>query len=70
MNRKYNVAPTFRLYEVLGVTNHSTEEEVKKAYRKLVFQYHPDKIGTPDEETANKIQDINLAYSVLSDPGI
>jgi len=69
MNRKYNVAPTFRLYSVLGVTNHSTEEEIKKAYRKLVLQYHPDKLGNAkdDEETKSKIHDINLAYSVLSD---
>lgn len=72
MNRKYNVAPTFRLYDVLGVTNHSSEDEIKKAYRKLALQYHPDKVGKGEDvdEINNKIHDINLAYSVLSDPGI
>lgn len=70
MNRKYNVPPTFRLYAVLGVTRDSSEEEIKKAYRKLALQYHPDKLGNADEETTAKIHEINLAYSVLSDPGM
>eukprot|EP01111_Echinosteliopsis_oligospora_P009394 TRINITY_DN273_c0_g1_i1.p1 TRINITY_DN273_c0_g1~~TRINITY_DN273_c0_g1_i1.p1 ORF type:complete len:153 (-),score=40.62 TRINITY_DN273_c0_g1_i1:162-620(-) len=69
MNRKYDKPPTFRLYAVLGVNSFSTEEEVKKAYRKLALQYHPDKVGpNADPETMQKINDINLAYSVLSDP--
>jgi len=70
MHRKYDVPPTFRLYAILGVNHHSTEEEIKKAYRKLALQYHPDKLreGEVDEECKSKIHDINLAYSVLSDP--
>jgi curved DNA-binding protein CbpA len=72
MHRKYDVPPTFRLYNVLGVTNHSSSEDIKKAYRKLALQYHPDKLKEEDadEETKARIHDINLAYSVLSDPGI
>lgn len=70
MHRKYDVPPTFRLYGVLGVTRNSSQEEIKKAYRKLALQHHPDKLGDVDEETKQKIHDINLAYSVLSDPGM
>ena len=71
MHRKYDVPPTFRLYTVLGVNHHSSPEDIKKAYRKLALQFHPDKVGdVEDEETKAKIRDINLAYSVLSDPGM
>ena len=49
-------------YQILGVNQQSTQEEIKKAFRKLSFQHHPDKGG--DE---NKFKQINEAYSVLSD---
>jgi DnaJ-class molecular chaperone len=49
-------------YKVLGVTPNSTAEEIKKAYRKLAIQHHPDRGG--DEEI---FKGINEAYSVLSD---
>ena len=50
-------------YEILGVSKESTPEEIKKAYRKLSLQYHPDK--NPDgEETFKEIAE---AYSILSD---
>lgn len=49
-------------YSVLGVNKNSSQEEIKKAYRKLASQYHPDKGG--DKE---KFQQIQEAYSVLSD---
>lgn len=50
-------------YAVLGVSKNSTPEEIKKAYRKLASQHHPDKGG----DTA-KFQQIQEAYAVLSDP--
>jgi len=48
-------------YETLGINNNATEEEIKKAYRKLAHQYHPDRGG--DEK---KFKEINEAYQVLS----
>lgn len=53
-------------YEVLGVSKSATAEEIKRAYRKLAVQYHPDKNKTKDAE--NKFKEINAAYEVLSDP--
>ncbi len=54
-------------YEVLGVTRGATDEEVKKAYRKLVFEYHPDR--NPDKKEAEaKIRELNAAYEILGDP--
>jgi len=50
-------------YKVLGVNRDASEEEVKKAFRKLAHQYHPDK-KTGDE---SKFKEVNEAYSVLSD---
>lgn len=52
-------------YEVLGVERNSTPEEVKKAYRRLARQYHPDVNKEPDAEA--RFKEINEAYEVLSD---
>ena len=52
-------------YKTLGVNEDATAEEIKKTYRKLAFQYHPDK--NPGNEEMMK--GINEAYAVLSDPG-
>lgn len=50
-------------YKILGVSKNATQEEIKKAYRKLAHQYHPDKKG--GDET--KFKEINEAYQILSD---
>ena len=52
-------------YEVLGVGRQASGDEIKKAYRKLARQYHPDVNKTPDAEA--RFKEINEAYEVLSD---
>jgi len=52
-------------YEILGVKRNATEEEIKKAYRKLALQYHPDRNKSKDAE--EKFKTISEAYAVLSD---
>ncbi|MGQ9621848.1 MAG: molecular chaperone DnaJ [Candidatus Caldatribacteriaceae bacterium] len=54
-------------YEVLGIGRNATQEEIKKAYRRLARQYHPD-VNPGDEEAAERFKEINEAYQVLSDP--
>lgn len=53
-------------YEVLGLQKGCTEEEIKKAYRKLAKQYHPD-LNPGDNEAEAKFKEVNEAYEVLSD---
>lgn len=52
-------------YEILDVPNTCTDEDLKKAYRKLALQWHPDKCTDPKAQ--EKFQEISQAYSVLSD---
>lgn len=54
-------------YQILGVGKDSSAEDIKKAYRKLAMQYHPDK-NPGDKAAEERFKDINEAYSVLSDP--
>ena len=53
-------------YEVLGVSKTATQDELKKAYRKLARKYHPD-LHKDNPEAAEKFKECNEAYSVLSD---
>jgi len=53
-------------YEVLGVDRDATPEDIKKAFRKLAFQCHPDHNHSADSE--EKFKELNEAYQVLSDP--
>jgi len=55
-------------YEVLGVSKGATDEEIKKAFRKLARQYHPDVNKDNLKEAEAKFKEINEAYGVLSDP--
>lgn len=53
-------------YEILGVSKTATDQEIKKAYRKLALQYHPDK-HKGDKTAEGKFKEINEAYEILSD---
>ncbi len=50
-------------YKILGITKSASEDEIKKAYRKLAHQHHPDKAGGDEE----KFKEISEAYQILSD---
>ena len=54
-------------YEVLGLSKGASEEELKKAYRKLAKKYHPD-VNPGDKQAEAKFKELNEAYSILSDP--
>ncbi|PIR71051.1 MAG: hypothetical protein COS97_02360 [Candidatus Nealsonbacteria bacterium CG07_land_8_20_14_0_80_40_10] len=53
-------------YQILGVSKSASTDEIKRAYRKLAHQYHPDK--NYDQSDGEKFKKINEAYKVLSDP--
>lgn len=58
------------LYDVLNVSRDATQDDIKKAYKKLAMLYHPDKCKVEDNKTEyeEKFKTINEAYSVLNDP--
>jgi molecular chaperone DnaJ len=53
-------------YEVLGIDRNASEEEIKKAYRKLAKKYHPD-LNQDDKSAEQKFKEVNEAYDILSD---
>ena len=63
-NSKPNNTDT-ELYDILGVKKTSSEQEIKKSYRKLAMKYHPDRNKEPEAE--NKFKKISMAYDILSD---
>lgn len=59
MNRDY--------YQILGITKSATDAEIKKAYRKLALEHHPDR-NKGDKASEEKFKEVTKAYEVLSDP--
>jgi curved DNA-binding protein CbpA len=53
-------------YGILGVSRDATEEEIKRAYRRLALKYHPDRCSG-DLESEERFKEINEAYAVLGD---
>lgn len=54
-------------YEILGVARSASEDEIKKAYRKLAMQHHPDR-NPDDKKSEDKFKEVQKAYAILSDP--
>ena len=54
-------------YKVLGVSPDASDEEIKRAYRRLSKQYHPD-LNPGDKEAAKRMQEVNAAYEQIKNP--
>jgi DnaJ-class molecular chaperone len=62
------VVPINNYYELLGVTRNATPEDIKRAFRKLAMQYHPDRNPGREKWANEKFKQINESCEVLSDP--
>jgi curved DNA-binding protein CbpA len=56
------------LYETLGVDEHATDEQLKRAYRKAAMRFHPDRNVGNEKAAHEKFQELKEAYAILSDP--
>ena len=56
-------------YQILGISENAGQEDIKNAFRKLAFKYHPDKNPGNEKQAEEKFKEINEAYSILSDAG-
>ena len=54
-------------YKILGIERNASEDDIRKAYRKLAMQYHPDR-NPNDKQAEERFKEINEAYQVLNDP--
>src|SRR5512142_280208 len=66
MPQQIDFDPSVDYYKALGVSKEATADEIKKAYRKLAKQYHPDTTGG-DKAKESRFKDISNAYDVLGD---
>jgi len=58
---------TYKLYDILEVSINASQEDIKKSYKKLAFQFHPDK-NKDNKDAEIKFKEISNAYSILSNP--
>ena len=58
MNKNY--------YDILGLTKSASDADIKKAYKKMAMQYHPDR-NKGDKKAEEKFKEVNEAYQVLGD---
>jgi len=56
-------------YQILGVPRNASDDEIKKAFRKLAMKFHPDRNRGKEKWANEKFKEINEAYGVLGDPG-
>ena len=68
MNNIINIDSQIDLYELLEINSNSSDEQIKKAWKKLALKYHPDKNKSP--EATQKFTDINNAYESITKPQI